>query len=360
MATHHPEGADAEPDGGSDTLKVAVLYDGGAETWSPEDIQAVLESVRGVHEVLRQAGHDVTRVAVCSDLAWFDAVRDVDLVFNLCEGIEGVSQLEYKVASAIELAGIPYTGCSAWTMTVCHRKPLLNAVLQAAGLPVPRWLVPRDGSKLAVALPAIVKPAAEDASIGIDQGSVVTTEDALRQRVGQVRELHGPVLVQQYVAGREIAVGFVGEYTLPLSEIDFSRMPEDAWPIVSFAAKWHDESPEYVGTEPVCPAALDGDLAARVIDVATHAWRAVEGRGYGRVDVRVDADGQPWVLEVNPNPDLSTDAGLARMAGAFGWSYEHLVLQVMQAAVDYPRTLPPGTRPPAGQWDATPEPSSVA
>ena len=288
--------------------------------------------------MLLAAGHDVVRIATRPDLEWFDAVRQTDLVFNLCEGVAGVSRMEYAVASALELTGVPYTGCSPWTMTVCHRKPLLNAALRDLGLPIPPSFVP-DGRRLPRAdwpFPSIVKPAAEDASIGIDQESVVTTPQELERRIAHVEALHGTAFVQRYVTGREIAVGFVGSHTLPLSEIDFSRMPGDAWPIVSFSAKWHEDSPDYIGTEPNCPARVDDALATRIVEIARAAWQAVEGRGYGRVDFRVDEDGHPWVLEVNPNPDLSTDAGLARMARAYGWSYGDLVEQIVRTALETP------------------------
>lgn len=319
-----------------------MIYDSGAEHWAPEDVRAVLDSVESVCAVLAGAGHRVTRVAVDTELAWFDAVRRADLVFNLCEGMGGVSRLEYPVASAIELTGVPCTGASAWTMTVCHRKPVLNAVLQSRGLPVPRWTVPvADDDTAAFLLPAIVKPAAEDASIGIEQSSVVATPAMLVERVRQLRERHGQVMVQEYVPGREFNVGFVGQRALPVSEIDFSDMPNGAWPIVSFAAKWHDHSPEYAGTKPVCPAAVDEHLAARLVGTAREAWLAVEGQGYGRVDLRLDTDGQPWVLEVNPNPDLSEDAGLANMAHAFGWSYADLVQAIVDAALERPAAARP-------------------
>jgi D-alanine-D-alanine ligase len=297
----------------------------------------VLESVEAVCGVLQSAGHDVRRVAVRDDLVWLEAARNADAVFNLCEGVGGVSRLEYPVASAIELTGVPYTGASPWTMTICHRKPVLNAVLQSVGLPVPGWTVAGEHDAVpGCLLPAIVKPAAEDASIGIEQGSVVATPEALDTRIRDMRARHGLVMVQEYVPGREFNVGFVGDHVLPISEIDFSAMPNDAWPIVSFSAKWHEDSVEYAGTQPVCPAVIDETYRARLVDVASAAWRAVEGTGYGRVDLRVDRDGQPWILEVNPNPDLSTDAGLANMARVYGWDYEELVLTIVEAALRKP------------------------
>ncbi len=286
----------------------------------------------------------MARVQVGPGVEWLDAVRGTDLVFNLCEGIGGISRLEYKVASAIELAGAPCTGASAWTMTICHRKPLLNAWLQAAGLPIPPWHVVRKVEDIPAdfPLPAIIKPAGEDASVGIDQGSVVTSRDQIGDRihrlVGQFQEL----IVQRYIAGRELAVAFVGDRRLPISEIDFGAMPEGAWPILSFQAKWAPGSAEDVGSQPICPASMDPELEDHVTAVATAAWRAVEGSGYGRVDVRVDGDGQPWIIEVNPNPDISTDAGLARMARAGGWSYTQLVKRIVAIATAAEREGPRG------------------
>ena len=111
-------------------------------------------------------------------------------------------------------------------------------------------------------------------------------------------------------------------------------MPEGSWPIVSYAAKWIPGSPEDEGTLPVCPAEVPDELATRIGQVARAAWEHVSGgEGYGRVDLRVSEEGNPFVLEVNPCPDLSSNAGLARMGRAFGWSYDDLVMQVVDEAL---------------------------
>jgi D-alanine-D-alanine ligase len=140
-------------------------------------------------------------------------------------------------------------------------------------------------------------------------------------------------MVQEYVAGREFNVGFLGAEVMPLSEISFAKMPPGAWPIVSYAAKWAEDSPEYIGTEPVCPATVEPALATALLDAARRAWGVLGGEGYGRVDIRVTEDGRPWVLEVNPNPDLSSDAGFARMARARGWDYDTLIAMVVEEAM---------------------------
>jgi D-alanine-D-alanine ligase len=199
---------------------------------------------------------------------------------------------------------------------------------------VPRWILP-NGNRVPIdfPLPAIVKPATEDASVGIDQASVVTSRRALTLRVAEMSEQFDEIIVQQYIGGRELAVGFVGDQALPISEIDFSAMPDGAWPILSFDAKWETGSAEDAGSQPVCPARVPKSLQDRLVAMARDAWRAVGGTGYGRVDFRLDESGQPWILEVNPNPDLSEDAGLARMARAFGWSYEDLLLRIVDLAL---------------------------
>jgi D-alanine-D-alanine ligase len=142
------------------------------------------------------------------------------------------------------------------------------------------------------------------------------------------------VVVQEYVPGREFNVGFVGKRMLPIAEIRFETLPQGTWPIVSYAAKWIPGSAEYDGTVPVCPAELESELQERVARVARQAWEHMTaGEGYGRVDMRLTEDGQPYVLEVNPTPDLSSNAGLARMGRAFGWSYDELVMQVVDEAL---------------------------
>lgn len=315
-------------------MKVVVLYDGAAQGWSDEDIRQVIGSATQIADILRGAGHEVQRVPVRPGLRWLAACRKADAVFNLCEGIGAVSRYESLVAGTLELAGVPFTGARPEVMTLCHRKPVCNALLAARGLPVPRWVVP-SGNRIPgdFPLPAIVKPAAEDASVGIEQDSVVTSRRALALRIAQLSEEHDEVIVQQYVTGRELAVGFVGARSLPLSEIDFSTMPAGAWHILSFSAKWDVGGVEDLGSRPVCPAPVSRSTADRLTALAREAWQAVGGTGYGRVDLRLDESGQPWILEVNPNPDIADDAGLSRMARAAGWSYDELILRILDAAL---------------------------
>ena len=317
-------------------MKVAIVYDGGSSEWSEADVAAVMANVHQVQASLRVGGHRTTLVPVhLHDLRWLSRLQRHDLVFNLLEGINGVACYEDWSVGAMELTGVPFTGARFSAITLCHRKHVANTLLDKAGVPVPPFAIARKNElPPGLRLPVIVKPSAEDASVGIDAGSVCDTKKAVKERLALVSEQWTDVMVQEYVDGREFYVGFLGNHVLPLSEISFETLPEKYWRIVSYAAKWTEDSPEYKGTVPVTPARVDRPLAEKIIAVARKAWQTVGGEGYGRVDMRVSADGQPYVLEVNPNPDLSNGAGYSCMARAEGWDYDTLVANVVNEAMD--------------------------
>src|SRR5438128_416272 len=287
--------------GGGGRVKVVILFDPGAEDWTPEDIRGVMKAVDEIGAIFASMGHEIRKVGVRHDMRWFQVARRADLVFNLCEGVHGQSEWEEHVVGTLEFAGIPITGASLWTLAACRRKPIANALLQQAGLPIPRWTVAQGKIEDDFPLPAIVKPAAEDASAGLDRGSVVSDRKSLRARLAAMTERFDEVLVQEYIAGREFNVGFVGTRALPISEIDFSRMPEGAWPILTYAGKWEAGSPDDLGSVPVCPANIPQKLGDRLVRVAEAAWRVMQGKGHGRVHLRLDDQGRVWILEVNPN-----------------------------------------------------------
>ena len=317
-------------------MRVGIVFDAGSGDWDPKDVKAVRENAKSVQRALARAGHECVLIPVrLGDVRWLGRVQRCDAVFNLCEGVNGIARYEDYAVAALDLTRVPFTGCTSWTVTIAHRKHIANTLLAAHGVPVPPFaLVNRGTVPTDLKFPLIVKPSGEDASVGIDSGSVCTTRKALKDRLTSVAGKWEDTLVQEYVPGREVNIGFIGSEMLPISEIDFSDMPEGSWPIVTYAAKWDVGSAEDVGTQPVCPARLAPDLAKRVGAVARAAWQLIgQEKGYGRVDMRIAPDGQPFVLEVNPNPDISDDAGLSRMATARGWDYDALILKVLDEAV---------------------------
>ncbi len=316
-------------------MKIAILFDGLSALGASPDL-LILGTVEAIENVLADDGATVVRIPVNPDGRWIERVRrgKFDLAFNLCEGIDGVAALEPAVIAVLELFGLPYTGSSSATTSLALRKHVVNTLLEREGLPVPPWRLSRPGMAIdAIAFPAICKPAAEDASIGIEQRSVVRSGRALGSRLREMHARWDEVLVQQFVDGREVNVGILGNEVLPVAEIDFGAMPRGMWRIVSYTSKWHVGSDEDLGAAPRCPADLSAELTAECQRIALAAWRAVGGSGYGRVDMRIDANGQPWILEVNANPDIAPDAGLARMARTVGIEYPDMIRTVCAGAL---------------------------
>jgi D-alanine-D-alanine ligase len=315
-----------------------VLYNVDYEDARPEEDPAwearaeVAQVAASVAASLAEAGYDAQLLPVDGDLASFRA-RIVELgvvcAFNLCESLAGDARLETAVPLVLGLLGIPFTGSPPEVLSFALRKDRVKQRLEAAGIPTPNGCVlskPYDPCDLP--FPLIVKPVREDGSVGIWRTSVVRDQVELRHAVDAVvTRLRQPCLVEQFVEGREFNVALLGHPTprvLPLSEIDFGGLPPDVPNIVSYDAKWTSGSVDDLGTVPVLHPSLPSAVAARVRRAAAEAFRAVGVRDYGRVDVRLSAAGIPYVVDVNPNCDLSRKAGLARSAAAVGIDYQAL------------------------------------
>lgn len=316
-------------------MKIALLFDGLSALGKAPEVQ-LLDAIEAVESALLEWATEVVRVPVSNDGRWIERVRKgkFDLVFNLCEGIDGEAVYESMVISVLELLGVPFTGSSSWTTALTLRKNLVNTVLDRTGLPVPRWAHVHRGDEItSVGFPAICKPVAEDASVGIEQRSVVRSMRGLTARIEAMLEGWDEVLVQRFIDGREVNVGILGDEILPISEIDFGEMPQGMWRIVTYRSKWETGSDEDLGAKPNCPADLPEDLANELAAIARVAWNVVGGEGYGRCDFRIDHSGRPWLLEVNANPDISPTAGLARMAGVATLGYSQLIRRICDQAL---------------------------
>lgn len=251
-----------------------------------------------------------------------------DALVNLCEGFRGQPRLEAQVAGLLELLDLPFTGNPSRTLALCQDKFRTKAVLTSAGLSTPRaWLMDKEEAfPSSVCFPLIVKPNEEDASLGIYSQSVVRDGQSLRRRVEYVLEHYAqPALVEEFIDGREFNVAIVdlGEpTTLPVSEIEFRDLPDNMPRIVRYEAKWLENHEGYQHTVPVCPALLSEEASSKLQSTALAVYRALKLEGYARVDFRMDSQGQQYILEVNPNPDTSREAGLARSLRAAGIPYE--------------------------------------
>ncbi len=310
--------------------------------------QAVVALGEARHEAFLLAVHDDAQEAIAR-------LQDerVDVVVNFVEEMGGRAAGEADFAEALERSGLPFTGSSARTLLLTLDKGESKRCLAHHGIPVPdhRTVPPGEPVEWPDAwLPAIVKPVHEDGSIGVERESVCRDANALRERVRIVHSrFEQPAIVERFVEGREFNVALLEGKALPLSEIEFGEVaPEPGrapFPgIVTYDSKWTPGSADDLATKPVCPARVDAALELELRRIAGETFRAFGVRDYGRVDVRVDAEGRPFVLEANANPDLSADAGLVRAAAVAGIDlarlYDHIV-RLAVARAQQPSLAPP-------------------
>ena len=331
-------------------MRLAILFNEPALPANDPDYASeagVLESVEAMEEALKSAGHQVEHIGVVQS-AGLLVIRfadiQADVVVNLFEGFASHSSSEAHLASLLELTGRSYTGCGPECLALVRDKRRTKLLLKGAGLPTADfWYVASDGalqhnSALAAAIargPLFVKPAAEDASVGIGPDSVVTTFEALRQQVSCIQERYGDVLVEQYIPGREFNVGVIALpelRVLPVAEVQFHCNATMPWPIVTYASKWTESSDDYAGTPVRCPAEIEPDLAYRLEAFAREAFLATGCRDYARVDFRVTPAGEIFILEVNANPDAGPSAGLARALKVADISYTEFVRRLVATA----------------------------
>jgi D-alanine-D-alanine ligase len=333
--------------------RIVVLYNTDydaeqAATANTPDATSVRGSAKAIASALIESGYTVELtgvhgVEVYDVLARLNAQKP-DLLFNLCESMDAEPRNEPTFAGLLDLFKIPYTGADLLSLATCLYKHRTKDVLLANGVPTPPYRYLATPAELddptldTLDYPWFVKLAHEDASIGITEANVCADAAALRARSRELMAEHRQgVLAERYVEGREINVTLIGYretvQVLPLHEIDFAAMPSDRPRIVSYAAKWDEDHVDYAGTKPVPVRDATPELVAEIERVSRAAWRAVDLRDYGRVDLRVDAAGVPWVIDVNPNPDISPDAGCARAAAAAGMTYPKMVSRIAELAL---------------------------
>jgi D-alanine-D-alanine ligase len=317
----------------------------------------VLAQVALVEDALTLLGIPAERVAVANGRPWesppIAAAQALaaapargeprTVVFNHVEAPPGAPHLHTDNAAALELMGIPFTGSPSSVLWSTTDKLVTRAVLAAAGLPVARGdrLDPGDPEILArVPPPWIVKPAWEDASVGLEGNPVCETKDAVLARAAMLAERFPgqPVLVERFLPGRELGVSLLADgpaaQALPVAEIAFVDFPPDLPPVVGYEAKWQEGSFAYAHTPRRFPEeSIDGPLLARARDLALAAWKVCGLAGYGRVDLRLDEHGAPHILEVNANPCLAADAGFIAAAERAGLSAHEVVERIVWAAI---------------------------
>ncbi len=316
--------------------------DGDSEFDSPLTIRTMARS-------LRAGGHTVPLVEADDELPRWFLNHEVDLVFNIAEGAVGEHR-ESQVPAILELLGVPCTGSNSITLALALDKAKTKQILASGGIPTPAWqLFPNATVPLNPALhfPLIVKPNREGSSKGIWRESVVRDEASLRRQVTQICERYRQeALVEEFIEGRELTVGVIGQEALPVLEIDFSPCLTSGEFFYSWRMKEFQGNTS-LGLAPAlhCPARLDARFTAAAQAVALQAHQALGCLDFSRTDIRLSSEGTPFVLEVNPLPGLSPlDSNFPVMTAAAGYSHDALVQRIVELAMARHRRSRPQER----------------
>jgi D-alanine-D-alanine ligase len=329
-------------------LRIGVLYD----YWWDEDEERVEgerpkkkspeEDVQEVYEALKKNGHNPVYVRLDGTReSLIEVARSqTDLLFNLVESFAGDDSQDTNIAGYLELLDRRFTGAGSSGLYLAQDKNLAKKIFTFHGIHTPYFTTVYRGRiehSHDIQFPVIVKPAREDGSIGIQFGAVCTSIKELMERIDYIQaEFDSPALIEEYIEGREIYVGVLGNekpQALPVVELDLSQLPEGTPKIAGSEVKWEEDTQAYKATKPFFPEDLDEPTVTRLQETAVQAFTALQLRDYGRIDFRLAADGAVHVLEVNPNPYLLSSAEFALAAKKSGRSYAALIAEIVDASM---------------------------
>lgn len=324
---------------------ILILHSDVAADAGEDELDCLIQA-RAVGEAITQLGHKQLMLPFGMDLnANIANLRShqPDMVFNLVETLAGKGNLIYFATALLDFLHLPYTGCRTDAMFITSNKPLTKKILKQNGIATPPWMT-ADGAELGSAPDGtyLLKPSWEDASVGLDSGAIVQTQNpqTLRNALKDRQKTLGmDCFAEAYIDGREFNIALLasdqGMRVLPASEILFVDYPPDKLKILDYRAKWVENSFEYDNTmRSLEIPPQDGGLVNRLREIALQCRQLFGLRGYARVDFRVDRQGTPWVLEINANPCLSPDAGFAAALDFAGIRYSEAIDAILQDALN--------------------------
>ncbi len=333
-------------------LRVLVLVQKGLippdEATPDELLQAPWKMEFGIIKTLRSLGHTAIPLAVESDLGVIRKAMDEEkpqVAFNCLEGFDEVATWDANVVGYLEMLKLPYTGCNSRGMLLGRDKSLTKTLLSYHRIPVPRFLIVPRGRKVKrpkrLAFPLFVKSLTMDASIGISQASVVETDAKLSERVAFIHESIGTdALVEQYIEGRELYVGILGNQrlqALPVWELSFAKMPEESQKIATERLKWSLAYQKKHGIDSGA-AELEPASALAMQELCKRSYRILMMSGCARIDLRLSPEGRAYVIEANPNPQLSPDEDFAQASKAAGIEYQELIQRLLSLGLRWETT----------------------
>jgi len=332
-------------------LKIVVLYDrvlvDESEESAASDKSPVVRTLdkkeveEEVAEVVTKLGHEPVMYELDGTQKSLLGLAklECDLVFNLAESFADDDTADFKIAAYLELLGKKYTGTGTHGLMLAQDKAVAKKIFAFHGIHTPTFAKSFRGRldfSHDLQFPVIVKPAREDGSIGIEFSAVVNSIRELMERIDWLHSnFDSPVLIEEYIEGREMYVGIIGNdkaEALPIVELDLSKLPEGTPRIAAAEVKWGKGTKAYKDTKSAIATDLSDEIVQTLQQTAVAAYQALELRDYGRVDMRLQPDGRVHVIEVNPNPWLSSRAEFAMAARKSGRTYPQLIEEIIELA----------------------------
>ncbi len=327
-------------------LRVLALFDAIRPTTIDQDLSAEMKTddwktEANVLGALKVLNYPTEHLAIFDDL---DLLRQKvesfkpDVIFNLADQFKNNRGFDQNIVSFLEMQGVPFTGCGATGLVLCKHKGISKKILGYHRIHVPNFVVIPRGHRISrprnLKFPILVKPVKEEASYGISQASFVENDEAFRERVTFIHEKHdGDVIAEEYIDGRELYVGLMGNMRLdvfPIRELVFRDIPDNQPKIATYSAKWNERYRKRRGLENQFAENLDPALAKRIEQTCKRIYRLLTISGYGRIDLRLTSGNEIYFIEANPNPILAEDEDFALAAGKAGLSYPQLIDRIIR------------------------------
>lgn len=330
-------------------LKVLALFDAMAPTKIDQDLSAEMKTEIRITEAnvlaaLGALGHIPDHLAIFDDL---DLLRQKlasfapDVIFNLADQFKNNRGYDQNIVAFLEMQGVPFTGCGSTGLLLCKHKGISKKILSYHRIHVPDFVIIPRGHRIArpkrLRFPILVKPLKEEASYGISQASFVESDEQFRKRVAFIHETwNGDVIAEEYIAGRELYVGLMGNLRLkvfPIRELVFREVPPDEPKFATYAAKWDEAYRKRWGLENRFAVGLDSAVVAQIEQTCKRIYRLLTIDGYARIDLRLTVANEIYFIEANPNPMLAEDEDFALAAGKAGIPYPQLIERIIRQGI---------------------------
>jgi D-alanine-D-alanine ligase len=327
-------------------LKVLALFDSIGPTTIDHDLTEALKTddrktERDVLNALAQLGYETEYLVIFDDLDLIQQKIQIfqpDVIFNLADQFKNNRSFDQNIVSFLATRETPFTGCGSTGLTLCKHKAISKKILGYHRIHTPEFVTIARGKRIArpkrLKFPIVVKPLKEEASLGISQASFVETDEQFNQRVQFIHESwNNDVIAEEYIDGRELYVGVLGNHrleTYPIRELVFREVPPDEPKMATYKAKWDEEYRKRWGLENQFATGLEDPVIAAIQNTCKRIYHLLTIDGYARIDLRLTRENKVYFIEANPNPILAEDEDFAQSAVKAGLTYSQLIDRILR------------------------------